>query len=111
MGGEAPVMRIENTKAEGTAAVTFVTGSNKWDIEGSTGFLKIKNNGKTRLTISSDGKIGVGEQATNPSHGLTLATDAPVGDDRNDLSIQKGNLCVGLMGAKPKFALHLGQKQ
>ena len=142
--GEAPVMRIENTKAEGTAAVTFVTGSNKWDIEGSTGFLKIKNNGKTRLTISSDGKIGVGEQATNPSHGLTLATDAPVGDDRNDLSIQKGNLYlggsirqignpkytfsmskggllkdlnvegnlgVGLMGAKPKFALHLGQKQ
>merc|ERR1719498_1960996 len=109
--GEAPVMRIENTKAEGTAAVTFVTGSNKWDIEGSTGFLKIKNNGKTRFTISSDGKIGVGEQATNPSHGLTLATDAPVGDDRNDLSIQKGNLGVGLMGAKPKFALHLGQKQ
>jgi len=142
--GNAPVMRIENTKAEGSAAVTFETGGNKWDIEGSTGFLKIKNNGKTRLTISSDGKIGVGEQGTNPGYGLTLATDAPVGDDRNDLSISKGNLYlggsikqignpkytfsmskggllkdlnvegnlgVGLMGAKPKFALHLGQKQ
>jgi len=142
--GEAPVMRIENTKAEGTAAVSFETGGNKWDIEGSTGFLKIKNNGKTRLTISSDGKIGIGEQATNPGYGLTLATDAAVGDDRNDLSISKGNLYlggsikqignpkytfsmskggllkdlnvegnlgVGLMGAKPKFALHLGQKQ
>jgi hypothetical protein len=142
--GEAPVMRIENTKADGDARLSLQTGGNSWDIDGSTGFLKIKNNGKTRLTISDDGKLGIGELATNPQYGLHLETDAPVGDDRNDLSIQKGNLYlkgqiiqigdpkytfsmenggllkdlnvegnfgVGLGGDKPKFALHLGQKQ
>jgi len=137
-------MRVENTKADGTAAVSLQTGGNSWDIEGSTGSMAIKNNGKSRLTITSDGKMGIGEKASNPEYGLHIETEAPVGNPRNDLSIRKGNLWlsgqikqignpkyslsldqgglikelnvegnigVGLNGAKPKFALQLGESQ
>jgi len=139
--GKAPVMRVENVKAAGTASISLQTGGNNWAIEGSTGFFQLKNNGKSRLTISDDGKIGIGERATNPGYGLMIETSAPLGNKRNDLSIRKGhlwlwgsikqignpkyqfsmskggfikhlnvegNLGVGLMGKKPKFALQLG---
>jgi len=90
--GDAPVMRIENTKADGTAAVSLQTGGNSWDIEGTAQSLAIKNNGKSRLTITEEGRIGIGEQATNPEYGLQIDTDAPNGNVKNDLSISKGNL-------------------
>jgi len=142
--GEAPVLRIENTKAEGAAAVTLQVGANKWEMEGTTGSFAVKHNGKNYMTIDTAGKIGIGDKAATPRYGLHIETSAPVGDKRNDLTIRKGNLWlmgqikqignpkytfsmekgglikdinvegnlgIGLMGKKPKFALQLGQKQ
>lgn len=142
--GKAPVLRIENPKATGKAVVSLQTGGNKWELEGTSGTMQIKNNGKSHVTISEDGKIGIGNQATNPKYGLTIESDAPKGDKRNDLAILKGNLWlwgevkqignpkysfsmakggfiahlnvegnlgIGLMGKKPKFALQLGKSQ
>jgi hypothetical protein len=90
--GKAPVLRVENTKAAGSAVVSLQTGGNTWDMEGTTGAFRLKNNGKARLTIADDGKIGIGERATNPKYGLMIETDAPKGNKRNDLSIRRGHL-------------------
>jgi len=142
--GEAPVLRIENTKAEGAAAVTLQVGANRWEMEGTTGSFAVKHNGKNYMTIDTTGKIGIGDKAATPRYGLHIETSAPVGDKRNDLTIRKGNLWlmgaikqignpkysfsmekgglikdinvegnlgIGLMGQKPKFALQLGKKQ
>jgi len=142
--GKAPVLRIENLKPSGAAVASLQTGGNTWDMHGTGGALTWKNNGKARLTITNDGNIGIGEKATNPTFGLTIESDAPRGNKRNDLSIRKGhlwlwgsikqignpkysfsmakgglvkhinvegNLGIGMMGKKPKFALQLGKGQ
>jgi hypothetical protein len=142
--GKAPVLRIENLKPAGSAVVSLQTGGNTWDMQGTGAAMTWKNNGKARLTITNDGNIGIGERATNPTHGLTIETNAPRGNKRNDLSIRKGhlwlwgsikqignpkysfsmakgglvkhinvegNLGIGMMGKKPKFALQLGKGQ
>lgn len=85
-------MRIENTKADGAAAVSMQTGGNSWDMEATTGKFAIKNNAKARFTVTSDGKIGIGEGATDPAYGLVINSGIAGEDPRNDLSIQKGHL-------------------
>jgi len=93
--GQKPVLMVNSEERDGTATVTLQSGGDSWNIEGSSGHLRVKNNGKSRFTISADGKIGVGEQAENPQYGLEISTGAPVGDKRNDLSILKGDLWIG----------------
>jgi len=92
--GNAPVMRIEDRKATGSASVSLQTGGNTWDMQGTTGFFRLKNNGKTRLTITDDGRVGIGENAKSPKYGLVVESSAPRGNRRNDVSIRKGHLWI-----------------
>lgn len=86
----APLVRIENTQAGGSATLELKAANSVWTAAGSTAAFKVQYNGKSHLTIMNDGKVGVGTQV--PSHGLTIDSEYPEGHKNNDLSINKGEL-------------------
>lgn len=88
----APLVRIENTKAGGSANLELRSGNSAWSATGSTAAFELKYNGKTHLTVTNDGKIGVGTKT--PTHGLTIESEYPEGHANNDLSILKGHLWI-----------------
>lgn len=88
----APLVRIENTKAGGSANLELRSGNSAWSATGSTAAFELKYNGKSHLTVTNDGKIGVGTKT--PTHGLTIESEYPEGHANNDLSIRKGHLWI-----------------